>query len=268
MFFLFTVGQGVYTLMVMKPKQEREMDDFRPPGVGPSSNVDSSKSLEKDVPAHHRHSDSELGCISEDKTASSDCDPKHSKVESPFSEFSLSESFVLPSLLAEGENKAGIRLCFKPMRPVPASVGSNSNPSPKPSNPRGRPQRNMVRLMRKEVKQDADRKLKKTEVKSGADPEVVGKVTDRPAPVRRRRGRPPKNKTAQRQHPPSEREAGSPSNSKDDSPVRFSAGSLRKRDSENLERPLTRGSLGKDFPSEKKRSWLDVERALEPELEF
>lgn len=31
----------------------------------------------------------------------------------------------------------------------------------------------------------------------------------------------------------------------------------------NSSRPLTRGSLGKDFPSEKKRSWIDLERELE-----
>lgn len=33
----------------------------------------------------------------------------------------------------------------------------------------------------------------------------------------------------------------------------------------NSRRPLTRGALGKDFPSAKKRSWIDIERELEPD---
>lgn len=87
-----------------------------------------------------------------------------------------------------------------------------------------------------------------------------------PAPAKRPRGRPPKKRQANSQ-------TSSPkgASSDDSSPVRFSTCSFNSPKSEGeayTARPLTRGSLGKDFPSAKKRSWIDVEKELEPDMEY
>lgn len=87
-----------------------------------------------------------------------------------------------------------------------------------------------------------------------------------PVPGKRGRGRPRKTNEVLND--------GDPEDSSDDgttwrppmcsslngkcTPVRSSRLSDR-----NSRRPLTRGALGKDFPSAKKRSWIDVERELE-----
>ncbi|XP_057678673.1 uncharacterized protein magl isoform X3 [Corythoichthys intestinalis] len=39
------------------------------------------------------------------------------------------------------------------------------------------------------------------------------------------------------------------------------------QDNSSVVRPRTRGSLGKDFPSAKRQSWLDIEMALDPDLD-
>lgn len=90
-----------------------------------------------------------------------------------------------------------------------------------------------------------------------------------PVPGKRARGRPRKTKNAVLND-------GQPEDSSDDgatwrpgmcsssngngkcTPARSTRLSDR-----NSRRPLTRGALGKDFPSAKKRSWIDVERELE-----
>lgn len=87
-----------------------------------------------------------------------------------------------------------------------------------------------------------------------------------PAPAKPRRGRPPKKRPANSQTPSAKR-----TSSDDDSPVRFSIGGFSSTKAEGeayASRPLTRGSLGKDFPSAKKRSWIDVEKELEPDVEY
>uniref|UniRef100_A0A8C9ZJ68 BHLH domain-containing protein n=2 Tax=Sander lucioperca TaxID=283035 RepID=A0A8C9ZJ68_SANLU len=104
-----------------------------------------------------------------------------------------------------------------------------------------------------------------------------GMVSDNPVPVKRGRGRPPKKKSAELWSSPVVRARRSPSKSSEDSPVRLSQSPHTKSTGSpatttllgdiNTSRPLTRGALGKDFPSAKKRSWIDVEKDLEPELE-
>lgn len=124
-------------------------------------------------------------------------------------------------------------------------------------------------------------------------PSVAGDAAKRPAKVlkknaappageksRRGRGRPPKRRHASapgkrgrgrprktRVHPGDSSDDGATwlpgvGLSSDGSSKCTPARSARLSD-RNSRRPLTRGALGKDFPSAKKRSWIDVERELE-----
>lgn len=136
-------------------------------------------------------------------------------------------------------------------------------------------------------------KTPQTDIRSVCKPE------NKPVPVKRGRGRPPKKKRGQvgcraaaagaepKSTTPINRSPGtqtesSPSKSSQpvSSPVRqphgFKSPNIKPKDSppENVLlgdgsalRPLTRGALGKDFPSAKKRSWIDVEKELELEQE-
>lgn len=106
--------------------------------------------------------------------------------------------------------------------------------------------------------------------------EAPGAVSDDPVPVKRPRGRPLKKKPTHLWTSRVKRAGRSPSGY-EDSPVRISR-RFRSPDAKpkespittihvNTSRPLTRGALGKDFPSAKKRSWIDIEKELEPDLE-
>ncbi|XP_029352314.1 MAX gene-associated protein [Echeneis naucrates] len=107
---------------------------------------------------------------------------------------------------------------------------------------------------------------------------MVSDVADSPVPAKRRRGRPPKRKRKKAAHRWGPDGQESPSKSDEDSPVRLYR-PFKSPDTQpmaastlsgavNTSRPLTRSALGKDFPSAKKRSWVDIEKELEPELEY
>ncbi|KAF7656799.1 hypothetical protein LDENG_00035930 [Lucifuga dentata] len=126
----------------------------------------------------------------------------------------------------------------------------------------------------------------------------ISKVKNHSAPVKRPRGRPPKKKwrvgcpaagaraqpknTTPINRTPITQTGSSLSQSSQpvSSPVRQPDGmkspNVRAKESPPgnvragdiaTSRPLTRGALGKDFPSAKKRSWIDVEKELEQEFE-
>ncbi|KAL6095587.1 uncharacterized protein ACO6RY_09483 [Pungitius sinensis] len=107
-----------------------------------------------------------------------------------------------------------------------------------------------------------------TRASKGTRAQAAGADGDGPPAVKRPRGRPPKKRSPQLWRPPAQRSASLPSSS----PVGPSPGSpdskRRAAGAGGACRPLTRGSLGKDFPSAKKRSWIDVEKELELEQEI
>ncbi|XP_070705705.1 uncharacterized protein magl [Pempheris klunzingeri] len=294
-------GQGFYTLMLMKANQKRQQD-----GVSlQSSNGNSSKNQEKSLSESDLPLDSEgSGTLEDTASQSSNPEPKRSGVTAPLAEFSLlNRPIFVPSVTrravenshkggaAAGLNKTGSTAClsFNHVHQIPTSVQPKAKPRSAAARRRpGRPRKKLVSpdgdneqravvedssvsvsesetSVLAEERQSEKTTLEETKTQSG---DFEGMVSDNPVPVKRRRGRPPKNKSTQ---------AGSSPSKSEDSPVRLSR-SFRSSDSgpkqspatailPGASRPLTRGALGKDFPSAKKRSWIDVEKELEPEVD-
>ncbi|XP_029281313.1 MAX gene-associated protein isoform X3 [Cottoperca gobio] len=296
------LGHGFYTLTVMQPKQKGEKDD-----VGSSANdVDSSmnqdnSSSEGDHPLDLASS----RILEDDKTVkSSNSKPKLSGATAPLAELALlNKSIVVPSVTlqavensqeggpAVGFNKTLATAClsFQCVKQSPTAV------EPVVRRGRGRPRKILVTPVSAKEKHAVVEDTSKSESETSILVEETqsekitleltktqakdspGVVSDNPVPVKRGRGRPPKKKSAQLWSP-SDVRARSPSKSNEDSPVRLSFSRFKSPNESpatnaalgevNTSRPLTRGALGKDFPSAKKRSWIDVEKELEPELEF
>lgn len=101
-----------------------------------------------------------------------------------------------------------------------------------------------------------------TPVEAGPKKNVVSSATkgDSPGLLKRGRGRPPKRSSSERLWVPPvvQRESVTPKS--DNIPDNFSKESRKAR-------PLTRAALGKDFPSAKKRSWIDMEKELEQDTD-
>lgn len=282
-FLLFlTVGQGFYTLMVMNTKQKAEGGDTQP------SDVDSSKNGERSILLKSAYP-SESGRVSEeDKTVRS------SKIK---------RLAVKAPKAAENSQEGGSVSClsFNHGRQIPTAV----EPDPSPGfvrRGRGRPRKNPITPVtpvppvseneKPTVVEDSskthlsesetsilveERQSKKIVVVVAKDSPAV--VNDSPVPVKRGRGRPPKKK--QEMWSPPAMGAGSSPSKPEDSPMWLSrsfkspdASPKRSPATASLQvnmktsRPLTRGALGKDFPSAKKRSWIDIEKELDPELEY
>lgn len=88
---------------------------------------------------------------------------------------------------------------------------------------------------------------------------VMANTGDSPRLLKRGRGRPPKKSSSEGiWNPPVIQ--GSVTPKSEDNPERFSKESRKAR-------PLTRAALGKDFPSAKKRSWIDIEKELEQDTD-
>lgn len=212
-----------------------------------------------------------------------------------------------PENSQEGGTVAGLKqtlatacLSFNCVRQVPTAVEAESNPNPPVvRRRRGRPRKNpiplvsvnkkhtVVQVTRKSIsesqtfilvekRQNEKNTLEVMKRQAKDPPAVVKEVADNPVPVKRGRGRPPKKKL-QLCSPPVAQAGSSSSKSNEDSPVRLSCANTKPKASPtatklpgnvSTSRPLTRGALGKDFPSAKKRSWIDMEKELEPELEF
>lgn len=192
-------------------------------------------------------------------------------------------------------------LSFNHTRQSPRVGEPEPEPDPEPSpsvarRSRGRPRKNptapvspVEETENPSVVEDYSKSLSESEtsilIEERQSKKIILEVTkdspanvgDNLAPVKRGRGRPPKKKSVQLCSPPRTRAGSSPSKSNEDSPI---ARSSKSPDADakpvtashhvemNKSRPLTRGALGKDFPSAKKRSWIDVEKELEPEFEY
>lgn len=296
-FLLFlTVGQGFYTLMVMNTKQKGEVGDTQPSDVERSSLLKSA------------HPSESGRVLEEDKTLrSSNPKLKRLAVKAPLAKLDLLNKSItgrpVAPKAAENCQEGGSVSClsFNHGRQIPTAV----EPDPSPGfvrRGRGRPRKNPITpvtpvppVSEKEkptVVEDSsktrlsesetsilveERQSKKIIVVVAKDAPAV--VNDSPVPVKRGRGRPPKKKQ-EMWSPPATGAGSSPSKS-EDSPMRPSR-SFKSPDASpkkspataslqvnmKTSRPLTRGALGKDFPSAKKRSWIDVEKELDPELEY
>lgn len=269
--FMFSVGQGFYTLMMMEPKLKEEQGE-----AGSSSNVlppdgDSNKSLEKNIPTSDQPTYSENKTVVEDEAGTSDSDPRTPGGPTPPAEPDSNQPIVPPSQdfkdsdLAVIQPPSAVRLCFKP-------VDTFQEPDPSPPNGlrrRGRPAKKKGVGVKTKGNQIPQLTGKGLETGNTGVWDDAGEADWYPSTVKRGRGRPPKKGSA---NSSSKQSASDDDNT--DSPIRFSIGSYKSPDSTQFEgdvytsRPLTRGSLGKDFPSAKKRSWIDMERELEPDLDL
>ncbi|KAM9703863.1 uncharacterized protein mgab isoform 2-T3 [Menidia menidia] len=268
-------NQGFYTLMVMNPR-EKEKSGVSSSADTKASDTDSPKCSEENVATANQPSESEPGRALEQSAAPSDPDPKLAGVFSPLRQLALlNKSIVVPSPdlrveeKNEGAGKGESENNGQPSAPVssdsvrwavrPEALQSHrsrkwpfANPPAGAAEPR--PHVGETPSPAEGARGD---KIPQTDTKMCA--------ATNPAPVKSRRGRPPKRGSLLPQSPPAKRGATRPSDS-------FSPGRLTAcPDGENAtadagwSRPLTRGSLGKDFPSAKKRSWIDIERQLEPD---
>ncbi|XP_027896614.1 MAX gene-associated protein isoform X3 [Xiphophorus couchianus] len=263
------LGQGYYTVMFMDSKKKGEGDEASSSANAEQSLVDPSKSLEK---------------TTSDSNQPSDSDPKSSGSASPLADLAfLNRAIALPPLdLQASEANQG--------RPVPILVRTSSGHiclkpvgqirRPPPANPEQDSNLDKSRFSKSQVSHlttDAtETKLAQTNRSDSYMHRLAelkqGDITVEKMKGKRGRGRPPGKKTAQGRGAAVKR--GRSQDSDDDSPVKFTIASLKRSSSPNSQgegftsRPQTRGSLGKDFPSEKKRSWIDMEKELEPDLDL
>ncbi|XP_054900630.1 MAX gene-associated protein isoform X2 [Poeciliopsis prolifica] len=261
------LGQGYYTVMFMDSKKKGEGDEAGSSVNAEQSLADPCKSLEK---------------ATSDSDQPSDSDPKSSSSASPLADLTfLNKVIALPPLdLQASEANQGkpvpilVRtssghICLKPVgqicRPPPAEQASILDKS--------RPSKSLVSHLTTDSTETKLAQTKRSDAYMHRVAELKqGDVTMEEMKVRRGRGRPPRKKMAQGRGAGVKR--GRSQDSDDDSPVKFTIASLKRSSSPNSKgegftsRPQTRGSLGKDFPSEKKRSWIDVEKELEPDLDL
>ncbi|XP_061602784.1 MAX gene-associated protein isoform X2 [Cololabis saira] len=247
------LGHGYYTLMVMKPKQDGEGKEIGSYGLMQLAKIDPSAP----------QSDADPGLVSEDKTASPNSDPRHSGGLIPLAQFLRQNNLTTRHSDGGQEGGSGTSAdtsgLLPDLSPNPGTSGGHRSV--------GRPRKNFSTEPRVRVpKARGLLTVRKMHIKAipselaGRKREGDGGAVDSPAPIKKRRGRPPKMKMGQMTAA-----TRTDADSVDDRPVTFSVNSFKNGD---LVRPLTRGSLGKDFPSEKRRSWIDIERELDPELEF
>lgn len=237
--------------MVME-SQKKEGDEASSSTNSEPLGVESSKGSEKTAPASEQRPGPKSKYVTVDKTAPSASDPKSSGAVSPLADLSfLNYSVGLPPLNPQaneqnqGENvPVLVRTSTGHMCLEPSGEGRPS--STKPRQPgRGRSSKGQASHLSTD---NNDTEAEQTKM------------------VKRGRGRPAGKRAAVKR--------GKSQDSDDDSPVKFSIPSLKSPSSPSTQgeakscRPQTRGSLGKDFPSAKKRSWIDVERELETDLDF
>lgn len=280
--------------MMMDPKQKVEEGEASSSANVQPSDRDSSKSLESNVFPPDQLSDLE------NKAGTSDSNPRPPVGTSPLGELDLhSQSVVAPSLdvnasetkqdldLGLSQPAAADHLCFnqashlppppdafKPDSSPPVGCCRSSGPMEIKSPPVGAGKQKKtnnsviyftVPPLLVESKSD-DLTVGTGNVEVGDAPNKASDNAGCPTPAKRGRGRPSKKGRANSQTSSAKR-----ASSDDNNPVQFSSCSFNSTKSEGeayTSRPLTRGSLGKDFPSAKKRSWIDVEKELEPDMEY
>lgn len=279
------LGQGFYTLVVMNPKKKGENGEV---SMQPSD-VDQSRNREKSFSISDQPTDSESSRILEEERTeqSSNSEPKRSPAL-------LNKSTFVPLMApqaVENSQEGGAVLVLNKTPAAPSGEPQPDGSTPVVRRGRGRPRKYPITPISENEQRTVVKDTNKSaspQVKDGQSQNITlklakdtpGTVRDIPVLVKRCRGRPPKKKSAQRGSPPITRAGSSPLRPNKDSPVRlsrsFTSPDTKPKESPaattllgemNTSRPLTRGALGKDFPSAKKRSWIDVEKELEPELE-
>ncbi|KAM6992388.1 uncharacterized protein mgab [Tautogolabrus adspersus] len=290
------LGQGYYTLMIMKPKEDG--------AEGGPSDLDPSKSKDKNPSESNQLPALENIQILDKPVPTTESQPKPQVVPAPVDDHVvLNKQIVVPLVdlktVKGGSTEAGeekthgaARLTFQHVRQVPTYV---VEPKPDPDPPvvrrgRGRPRKHPLPLVGEYAqhavtcKSESEASILIADVKPEKEPVEVTKTQaeDYSPPVKRGRGRPRKDKQKgrllQMWRPPPNLMRKKRPKSEEDSPDR-SSDTFQSPDAKcKIEetplpgckssfRPLTRGALGKDFPSAKRRSWIDVEKELEPELE-
>lgn len=249
-FLLFLiVNQGFFTLMVMKAKQKGEdgQGDQQPSDVDSSKNTDGSSLLKSDHPSESRlvFKNCKAGQSSNSKLSLSSLKCPVVKIPPITNSNQISQRDAVPSLVRRGRGRPRKRV----VTPDTTPVSEKEYP---------------------DVEEDSSESETSIMVKEKQKKKIVLEVAnDAPAVLtaKRGRGRPPKKKQGMRSLPASGA-ASSPSQSNEDSP-KLRSQSTPKTASlhEDTSRPLTRGALGKDFPSAKKRSWIDIEKELGLEYE-
>lgn len=190
---------------------------------------------------------SESVCKSEeDKSTSTNSDVKFSRTSVPMITFD--QSVLLKALETVQNKEKGIttNVCSKSPVCLPVKKLNSVNEKKNPS---------------------VDKETHKSLCAIEHSPKTDTVASDQPD-VKRGRGRPRKHPRNLDSEPPPKKR--SPSLPKDDRPVKIyyqSSANEKVNAAANSSRPLTRGALGKDFPSTKKRSWIDLEKELELDLD-
>ena len=298
-FFFVTACQGFYTLMLMNSKLKEDGGEVN---VQPSD-VESSKSGEKSLSESNQPDSESSRALEEDKKVQSS--DTCSGVKPPLAELALlNKSIYVPSVALKaleksqdggarlGVNNGAARLSFNCMKPVHTSVEPEPDVSPTVGRRgRGRPRKSSGSPASENGKHTEVEETTESVVKTEKVIPVIqegrrelsrlrrvknspGVVKESPVLVKRGRGRPPRSALLRSPHGGA---GNSPSNPNKDSPFRLPRGvkspNTKPKESStspgdrNKSRPMTRGALGKDFPSAKKRSWIDVEKELEPDVE-
>ncbi|KAM9355013.1 uncharacterized protein mgab [Pholidichthys leucotaenia] len=269
--------QGFYTLMVVNPNQKGKNGNSCSSANIQLSDVDASKNSENKLAAS-------------DQSSVSDPDSKIMTFKA-LSELALmNRSLIVPLDATEPSQKgapsvgsnncmSAVHLNFKLVHHNSSLAKPGHDPSTtmkqhgrgralKDSDPPFSPnkKRNVV-VKSKECHRDIKTLVQNDLEKPEDNPGEAEQATDTPLPVKRSRGRPRKDlKTAaQAGMSPVKRIVTSLSTQNHNPNAELEKSPIRT--TPNTSRPLTRGSLGKDFPSEKKRSWIDIEKELETELE-
>ncbi|XP_029984833.1 MAX gene-associated protein isoform X2 [Sphaeramia orbicularis] len=277
------LGQGFYTLMVMKPKES----EGNPSVQKQPLDADSSKNQERSISECEQPSDSDRSHIKEEDKPihPSDSEPKCSGGTFPLAELVLlNKTIYKPSTgqqpgqqnddggSAVGLDKPLTNAClsFNSVPEVPEPV-----PSPNvlsifrrgPGRPRKHPVIPISENRKRMIVGNGSKKFNSWKVRSQI--QVKDTIEKNGVPVKRGRGRPPrKSENLMGPPAPKRREASpdGPTYTPNGKSVVSSTADASLKDA-NTTRPLTRGSLGKDFPSAKKRSWIDVEKELEPDMD-
>ncbi|XP_056437862.1 uncharacterized protein magl [Gadus chalcogrammus] len=175
-------------------------------------------------------------------------------------------------------------LVYVPLVQDPAKDGSPGAGEAGPSVPRrgrGRPRKHPLVPAANQAADDAAL-AESMEAGEGGSPDKTEEEGDSPVLVKRGRGRPPKKRPIEENDryggsPPAKAREATPKSQGRGRPPREvwrspdkarSTGTVCSPDMDQEggtgsgKRPLTRGALGKDFPSAKRRSWIDVEKEL------
>ncbi|XP_074541561.1 uncharacterized protein mgab isoform X2 [Halichoeres trimaculatus] len=277
------LGQGYYTLTFMNQdkKEEDKLAKIKPATDKP--------------PQTNQHQDSRTTQISDTvQTSTPQPKPSSSSLPTPLVLFSKPSFVPLtdPKVAMETSSPSGAaRLTVEHVHPTPTVITIPSElsptlikPVPDPSPPvvrrgRGRPRKHpLPEKLQTTVACENNTSLLVGEIKTENETVEVTKpqAANTPPPAKRGRGRPRKDQSKSEPLWRPQRYLAKHSLSPESegySPERFSDSVECKEETPlmgnvSTSRHLTRGALGKDFPSAKKRSWIDVEKELEPEFDY